>query len=89
MAASDHMTEQPSAEPVERVDKPWGHEKIFAIVEDSYVGKTLPVADGESLSLVISGKHSAQSARTAATYGAPGRRRSTQPGGGFRPGNRR
>ena len=29
------MTEQPSAQPVERVDKPWGHEEIFAIVEGS------------------------------------------------------
>jgi mannose-6-phosphate isomerase-like protein (cupin superfamily) len=45
------MTEQPSARPVERVDKPWGHEEIFAIVEGSYVGKTLHVAGGESLSL--------------------------------------
>ena len=24
----------------ERVDKPWGHEEIFAVVEGSYVGKT-------------------------------------------------
>jgi len=45
------MTARPSAEPVERVDKPWGHEEIFAIVEGSYVGKTLHVAGGESLSL--------------------------------------
>jgi mannose-6-phosphate isomerase len=45
------MTEQPSAQPVQRVDKPWGHEEIFAIVEGSYVGKTLHVAGGESLSL--------------------------------------
>ena len=34
-----------------RVDKPWGHEEIFAHVEGSYVGKTLHVTGGESLSL--------------------------------------
>jgi mannose-6-phosphate isomerase-like protein (cupin superfamily) len=34
-----------------RVDKPWGHEEIFAHVEGSYVGKTLHVNGGESLSL--------------------------------------
>jgi mannose-6-phosphate isomerase-like protein (cupin superfamily) len=41
----------PSAQPVERVDKPWGHEEIFAIVEGVYVGKTLWVSAGQSLSL--------------------------------------
>jgi len=35
----------------ERVDKPWGHEEIFAVVEGSYVGKTLHVNAGEALSL--------------------------------------
>jgi len=35
----------------ERVEKPWGHEEIFAIVEGSYVGKTLHVKAGEALSL--------------------------------------
>ncbi len=35
----------------ERVEKPWGHEEIFAIVEGSYVGKTLHVNAGEALSL--------------------------------------
>lgn len=37
--------------PPERVDKPWGHEEIFALVEGSYVGKLLFVTAGESLSL--------------------------------------
>jgi len=37
--------------PAERVDKPWGHEEIFALVEGSYVGKLLFVSAGESLSL--------------------------------------
>ena len=43
------MTDQPK--PAARVDKPWGHEEIFAQVEGSYVGKTLHVTGGESLSL--------------------------------------
>ena len=34
----------------QRVDKPWGHELIFAVAE-SYVGKLLVVRAGESLSL--------------------------------------
>jgi mannose-6-phosphate isomerase len=34
-----------------RVEKPWGHEEIFAVVEGSYVGKTLHVNAGQSLSL--------------------------------------
>jgi mannose-6-phosphate isomerase-like protein (cupin superfamily) len=37
--------------PAERVDKPWGHEQIFAVVEGQYVGKLLTVRAGESLSL--------------------------------------
>jgi mannose-6-phosphate isomerase len=37
--------------PAERVDKPWGHEQIFAVVEGRYVGKLLTVNAGESLSL--------------------------------------
>jgi mannose-6-phosphate isomerase len=37
--------------PAERVEKPWGHEEIFALVEGSYVGKLLFVTAGESLSL--------------------------------------
>jgi mannose-6-phosphate isomerase len=45
------MTDQPDARPAVRVDKPWGHEEIFAQVEGSYVGKTLHVTGGESLSL--------------------------------------
>ena len=44
-------TELPEARPSARVDKPWGHEEIFAQVEGCYVGKTLHVNGGESLSL--------------------------------------
>ena len=36
----------------ERVEKPWGHELIFAVAE-SYVGKLIFVRAGESLSLQI------------------------------------
>jgi mannose-6-phosphate isomerase len=46
---------QPSPETAvrkaEHVDKPWGHEEIFALVEGSYVGKLLFVKAGEALSL--------------------------------------
>jgi mannose-6-phosphate isomerase len=46
---------QPSSEsalrPAQHVDKPWGHEEIFALVEGMYVGKLLFVNAGESLSL--------------------------------------
>jgi mannose-6-phosphate isomerase len=44
-------TEIPVPQPVQRVDKPWGHEEIFAVVEGGYVGKLLMVRAGESLSL--------------------------------------
>ena len=45
------MTDQREVRRSTRVDKPWGHEEIFAHVEGSYVGKTLHVTGGESLSL--------------------------------------
>jgi mannose-6-phosphate isomerase len=35
----------------EHVQKPWGHEEIFALVEGSYIGKLLFVSAGQSLSL--------------------------------------
>lgn len=34
-----------------RVDKPWGHEEIFALVEGKFCGKVLHVTAGHSLSL--------------------------------------
>ena len=37
--------------PVRRVDKPWGHEEIFALCEGKFCGKTLHVNAGHSLSL--------------------------------------
>jgi mannose-6-phosphate isomerase len=49
------VTKEPSPEtavrPAEHVDKPWGHEEIFALVEGAYVGKLLFVKAGQSLSL--------------------------------------
>jgi len=50
---SRHTRPQPgfAAHPVERVDKPWGHEVIVAVAEGQYAGKTLHVNAGESLSL--------------------------------------
>ncbi len=38
-------------EPVSRVDKPWGHEEVFALVEGRYCGKALHVTAGHALSL--------------------------------------
>jgi len=35
----------------EYVEKPWGHEEIFALVEGAYIGKLLFVSAGQSLSL--------------------------------------
>ena|SRR5690348_3563490 len=43
------MTDRPSFE-VRRVDKPWGHELIYALT-DRYCGKVLFVRAGQSLSL--------------------------------------
>jgi mannose-6-phosphate isomerase len=36
---------------VQRVDKPWGHEEIFALVDGKFCGKAIHVHDGHSLSL--------------------------------------
>jgi mannose-6-phosphate isomerase len=38
-------------ERVPRVDKPWGHEELFALVEGNYCGKALHVTAGHALSL--------------------------------------
>jgi len=47
----NQASSDPALRPSEHVDKPWGHEEIFALVEGSYVGKLLFVNAGESLSL--------------------------------------
>ena len=36
---------------VARVDKPWGHEEHFALVDGRYCGKALHITAGQSLSL--------------------------------------
>ncbi|MGH3112659.1 MAG: glucose-1-phosphate adenylyltransferase, partial [Gaiellaceae bacterium] len=38
------------AVPVERVEKPWGYELVYAVT-DSYLGKVLFIRAGEQLSL--------------------------------------
>lgn len=37
--------------PVRWVDKPWGHEEIFALVDGKFCGKAIHVTAGHSLSL--------------------------------------
>ena len=36
---------------VRRVEKPWGHEEIFALVDGKFCGKAIHVTDGHALSL--------------------------------------
>jgi mannose-6-phosphate isomerase len=36
---------------VQRVEKPWGHEEVFALVDGKFCGKAIHVNDGHSLSL--------------------------------------
>lgn len=36
---------------VKRVDKPWGHEEIFALVDGKFCGKAIHVTEGHALSL--------------------------------------
>lgn len=36
---------------VKRVEKPWGHEEWFALVDGKFCGKAIHVKDGHSLSL--------------------------------------
>ncbi len=38
-------------QPVKRVDKPWGHEEWFALVDGKFCGKAIHVREGHSLSL--------------------------------------
>jgi mannose-6-phosphate isomerase-like protein (cupin superfamily) len=37
--------------PVRRIDKPWGHEEVFALVDGKFCGKTLHIKAGHALSL--------------------------------------
>lgn len=36
---------------VRRIDKPWGHEEVFALVEGKFCGKAIHVTQGHALSL--------------------------------------
>jgi mannose-6-phosphate isomerase len=45
------VTDIAAVQPVTRVEKPWGHEEIFALVEGAYCGKTLHLTAGHALSL--------------------------------------
>jgi len=36
---------------VRRVDKPWGHEEVFALVDGKFCGKAIHVTEGHALSL--------------------------------------
>ena len=36
---------------VRRIEKPWGHEEIFAFVDGKFCGKAIHVRDGHALSL--------------------------------------
>ena len=45
MSKSDWVTA------VRRVDKPWGHEEVFALVDGKFCGKAIHVREGHSLSL--------------------------------------
>ena len=45
------MTRPTPVQDVTHVEKPWGHEEIFALVEGAYCGKTIHITAGHSLSL--------------------------------------
>ncbi len=45
MSKADWVTQ------VKRVDKPWGHEELFALVDGKFCGKAIHVTKGHALSL--------------------------------------
>jgi mannose-6-phosphate isomerase-like protein (cupin superfamily) len=45
------MSKQDWVSAVRRVDKPWGHEEIFALVDGRFCGKAIHVTQGHALSL--------------------------------------
>ncbi len=45
------MSKQDWVSAVRRVDKPWGHEEIFALVDGRFCGKAIHVTEGHALSL--------------------------------------
>jgi mannose-6-phosphate isomerase-like protein (cupin superfamily) len=45
------MTKADWVSAVRRVDKPWGHEEVFALVDGKFCGKAIHVTQGHALSL--------------------------------------
>ena len=45
------MSKQDWVSAVRRVDKPWGHEEVFALVDGRFCGKAIHVTQGHALSL--------------------------------------
>lgn len=45
------MSKSDWVEPVKRVEKPWGHEEWFALVDGKFCGKAIHVRAGQALSL--------------------------------------
>ena len=45
------MSKQDWVSAVRRVDKPWGHEEIFALVDGRFCGKAIHITQGHALSL--------------------------------------
>lgn len=45
------MSKEQWVREVRRVDKPWGHEEIFALVDGKFCGKAIHVSAGHALSL--------------------------------------
>ncbi len=45
------MSRDAWVEQVRRVEKPWGHEEIFALVDGKFCGKALHILAGQALSL--------------------------------------
>jgi mannose-6-phosphate isomerase-like protein (cupin superfamily) len=50
-AAAAEPLDATHVEDVVRVEKPWGHEEIFGVLEGRYVGKLLHIRAGAALSL--------------------------------------
>ena len=45
------MAKQDWVSAVQRVDKPWGHEELFALVDGKFCGKAIHINEGHALSL--------------------------------------
>ena len=46
------MSKQDWVTPVRRVEKPWGHEEIFALVDGKFCGKAIHVTAGHALTRI-------------------------------------